>query len=87
MNQKASEINFGPSLKLLGSDMYIPIVPITAVVYTKLKAGRQKDIADIVELLKRGKIDIVAMDRHLGKHAPGQLSKWQQVKRIAVREE
>jgi hypothetical protein len=65
----------------------IPIVPIAALVYMKLKASRQKDLADLVELLKRGKIDIAAIDLHLQKYAPAFVHRWQQVKGIAAREE
>lgn len=65
----------------------IPIIPLTALVYMKLKAGRQKDTADLVELLKRGSVDLEAMDRHLEEYAPEQLRRWQRVKEIAAREE
>jgi hypothetical protein len=65
----------------------VPIVPLPALVYMKLKAGRQKDTADLVELLKRGRVDLEAMDRHLEEYAPEQLRRWQRVKEIAAREE
>ena len=65
----------------------VPIVPLPALVYMKLKAGRQKDIADVVELLKRGEIDLEVIDRHLEEHAPDQLRRWERVKEIAAREE
>ncbi len=65
----------------------IPIVPLTALVYMKLKAGRQKDVADVVELLKRGEIDLDLVDRYLEKHAPHLVKKWQRCKEIAAREE
>jgi hypothetical protein len=65
----------------------IPVVPLTALVYMKLKAGRQKDIADLVELLKRGKIETDVMDRYLAEHAPDQLARWERTKEIAAREE
>lgn len=65
----------------------LPIVPLTALVYTKLKAGRQKDIADLVELLKRGKIEVDSIDRHLDKYAPEQRRKWERTKDIAAQEE
>ncbi len=65
----------------------IPIVPLTALVYMKLKASRQKDVADVVELLKRGEIDIEVVDRYLEKNAPELMRKWQRSKEIAAREE
>jgi hypothetical protein len=52
-----------------------------------LRAGRQKDIADLVELLKRGKIDVSVIDSYLGENAPNQVVKWQRTKEIAAREE
>jgi hypothetical protein len=65
----------------------IPIVPLTALVYMKLKAGRQKDIADLVELLKRGRIEVGAADRYIKEHAPGLARKWDHTKEIAAKEE
>jgi hypothetical protein len=53
----------------------------------KLKAGRQKDTADLVELLKRGRVDLEAMDQYLAEYAPDHLKRWQRVKEIAAREE
>src|SRR4051812_2364188 len=40
----------------------MPVVPLTALVYMKLKASRQKDLADLVELLKRGRIPTAQID-------------------------
>jgi hypothetical protein len=65
----------------------VPIVPLTALVYMKLKAGRQKDNADLVELLKRGRIEIDTIDRYLAKHAPALVQKWQRTKESAASEE
>jgi hypothetical protein len=65
----------------------VPIVSLPALVYMKLKAGRQKDTADLVELLKRGRVDLEEMDRYLEEYAPEQLRRWQKVKEIAAREE
>jgi hypothetical protein len=65
----------------------VPIVALPALVYMKLKAGRQKDIADLVELLKRGSVDLEAMDDYLEEYAPEQIRRWQRVKEIAAREE
>jgi len=65
----------------------LPVVSLSLLVYMKLKAGRQKDIADIVELLKRGRIETDVVDRYLGEHAPNQLRRWDRVKEIAASEE
>ncbi|HBL29110.1 MAG TPA: hypothetical protein DD490_19940 [Acidobacteria bacterium] len=65
----------------------VPIVPLPALVYMKLKAGRQKDTADLVELLKRGEVDLEELDQYLAEYAPEQLRRWQRVKEIAAREE
>jgi len=65
----------------------VPVVPLTALVYMKLKAGRQKDLADLVELLKRGKIDVAAIDHYLQQNAPDFVRKWDVVKETAAKEE
>lgn len=65
----------------------VPVVPLAALVYMKLKAGRQKDLADLVELLKRGRIETAEMDRYLAKHAPSLVRKWEHVKKVAAEEE
>jgi hypothetical protein len=66
---------------------HIPIVPLPALIYMKLKAGRQKDTADVVELLKRGKIDVGVIDRYLEQVAPDYVRKWERAKEIAAKEE
>jgi hypothetical protein len=76
-----------PALENPPKSEEIPIVPLTALVYMKLKASRQKDLADLVELLKRGKIDIQEMDRYLEKQVPALLRQWESVKALAAREE
>ncbi len=48
----------------------IPILPVDALVYMKLKSPRAKDEADVVELLKAG-IDSRAIERYIADHAPG----------------
>jgi len=65
----------------------IPIVPLTALIYMKLKAGRQKDTADLVELLKRGRIEVEEIDRYLKQHASDLVPRWERTKEIAAREE
>jgi hypothetical protein len=65
----------------------VPVVSLPMLVYMKLKAGRQKDIADVVELLKRGRIEIHLVDRYLQEHAPHQIRRWERAKEIAASEE
>jgi hypothetical protein len=65
----------------------VPVVPLPVLVYMKLKAGRQRDLADVVELLKRGRIEIDLVDRYLEANAPGQVRRWERAKEIAAREE
>jgi hypothetical protein len=65
----------------------IPIVPMTTLVFMKLKAGRQRDLADLVELLKRGRVDTDAVDHYLGQHAPAVVRQWDAVKETAAKDE
>jgi len=65
----------------------LPVVPLPMLIYMKLKAGRQKDIADVVELLKRGRIEIQVVDQYLQEHAPHQVRRWERTKEIAASEE
>ena len=46
------------------SDKGLVIAP-PALVYLKLKAGRRKDQADVIELVKRGRLDLHAVRRYL----------------------
>jgi hypothetical protein len=65
----------------------IPIVPLEALIYMKLKAYRQKDIADLVELLKRGRMDADEVSRNLIQVAPDLVRKWDSVRKAAAEEE
>lgn len=47
----------------------IPVAPIEALVYMKLKSPRQKDRVDVIELVKAG-IDVDLVSAWLSKHAP-----------------
>jgi hypothetical protein len=76
-----------PAIENAPESEQIPVVPLTALVYMKLKAGRQRDLADLVELLKRGKIDIPGIDRYLEQRAPVYLQQWARVKELAAKEE
>lgn len=63
----------------------IPIVPLPELVYMKLKAGRQKDVADVVELVKRG-VDLDAVDEYVAAKAPEVGGRWSRAKEVAARE-
>ncbi len=65
----------------------IPIVPMSALVFMKLKAGRQKDLADLVELLKHGKIETDEINQCLAANAHDQVARWEHFKRVAATEE
>jgi hypothetical protein len=65
----------------------VPVVPLTLLCYMKLKAGRQRDVADVVELLKRGRIEIDEVDRYFRERAPHLARRWQRAKEVAAREE
>jgi hypothetical protein len=84
---KDEERQLRPAMEQAPRSEGVPIVPLPALVYMKLKAGRQKDTADLVELLKRGRVDLEEMDQYLAEYAPDQLRRWQRVKEIAAREE
>lgn len=53
----------------------MPVAPVEALVYMKLKSPRLKDAADVVELLRTG-IEAKAILRYLETNAPGLLSKF-----------
>ncbi len=84
---KEEQEQLRPAIETPPESQQIPIVPLTALVYMKLKASRQKDIADLVELLKRGKIDIGVIDRYLEQRAPAYVQRWARVKDLAAKEE
>jgi len=48
----------------------IPILPVEALVYMKLKSPRRKDTADVVELVKAG-VDAAKIADYLSRYAPG----------------
>lgn len=76
-----------PALESPCESEHIPILALTALVYMKLKAGRQKDIADVVELLKRGKMDVQVIDGYLQQQAPDLVHKCERAKEMAAEEE
>jgi hypothetical protein len=86
-SSKEEKEQLRPAVESPAESEQIPIVPLTALVYMKLKASRQKDLADLVELLKRGKIDIGGIDQYLKEHAPTFVPQWSRVKELAAKEE
>lgn len=52
----------------------IPVLPVEALIYMKLKAGRSKDKGDVVELLKAGADPVLLMD-YIVRNAPDLLPK------------
>ncbi len=55
--------------------MQLPVVPIEALIYLKLKSGRLQDLADVVGLVKAG-IDLDRVAGYLTQHAPELTAKW-----------
>jgi hypothetical protein len=84
---KEEKEQLGPAIENPPVSEQIPVVPLATLVYMKLKANRQRDVADLVELLKRGKIDIRAIDTYLQDKAPAFLPRWERVKEAAAEEE
>lgn len=54
----------------------IPILPIEALVYMKLKSPRRKDAADVVELVKAG-IDTAKIANYIASFAPDLTGKFE----------
>jgi len=53
----------------------IPVAPIETLIYLKLKSPRQRDFADVVELVKAG-LDAEAVGRYIAQHAPHLAQRW-----------
>jgi hypothetical protein len=47
----------------------IPILPVEALVYMKLKSPRRKDTVDVIELVKAG-VDTAKIADYLTRYAP-----------------
>jgi hypothetical protein len=61
----------------------IPAISRQALVYMKLVAGRLKDQADVVELIKRGKIDRKKVGAFLNKHRPDLVEEFESLEDLA----
>jgi len=72
--------------KILPEPDEVPVVPAEVVVYMKLIAGRQKDKADVVELVKAG-IDLDDARGFVREHRPDLLTKFEKLVKAAKEEE
>lgn len=57
----------------------IPIAPIEALIYLKLKSPRRKDSADIIELISAGAVDNDFMTGYLEENAPDLTKKYKEL--------
>lgn len=64
----------------------IPVAPVEVLIYLKLKSPRQKDAADIVELLKAG-VDEGVVNAYLLAYAPSLLGRFRRFVILAAGEE
>lgn len=64
----------------------VPVAPIEAIVYLKLKSPRRKDAADVVELVKAG-ARVPEIRRYLSKVAPDLVAPFDALVRDAEAEE
>ena len=63
----------------------IPVAPLEAILYMKLKSRRQKDAVDVLELLKTG-IDAAPARKYLQQHAPELVSKFDAIVERSIQE-
>lgn len=89
------EVN-GVAIDTLSDDMFdeddvvdidIPIVSPELLIYLKLKAHRQRDKNDIVELLRGGGVDEDDVREYLRAEAPDMLDRFEALAEIAEEEE
>ena len=66
---------------------YLQVVSMPTLIHLKLKANRQKDIADVIELLKAGSVDIESVEQYFKQYVPRLNMRWECVKRQARTEE
>jgi hypothetical protein len=64
----------------------IVVAPVEVLVYLKLRSSRQKDLADVVELVKVG-IDAQACRAYLQRHAPDLIGRLDRAVLLAAAEE
>jgi len=63
----------------------LPVIPVEALLYMKLKAGRTQDVADVVALMKSG-IDVAGCRRWLQSNAPRFVTRFDQLEQVALAE-
>lgn len=73
------------SVPVVPTDGEVPVAPVEALVYLKLKSPRMKDASDVVELLKAG-VDRASCRRWLGSNAPALFARFEELVAQAERE-
>lgn len=63
----------------------VPVLGAPALVFMKLVSGRQKDAADVVELIKAG-LKTAAVRRYLEEHAPERRATFEKLVQLAAAE-
>lgn len=63
----------------------IPVLPLSTLVYLKLRVSRKKDVADITELVKRG-LDVDATREYIQRYGADLLSKFDRIVHEAAEE-
>lgn len=64
----------------------LPVIPVEALVYLKLKSPRDKDRTDVIEMIKAG-IDSKAVAEWMSHYAPAMVAKFQAAFKKAAEEE
>jgi len=84
-----SPLSLGPQMDAVLDDPPtsegLAIVPIEALVYMKLIAGRRRDLVDIVELIKAG-VDPKPLRAYLAKFAPERVVQFERLAEEALAE-
>lgn len=65
----------------------VVVAPPDLLIWMKLHAGRMKDLASVVEMLKAGTVDAAAVEDFLGEAADGTLVKFRRCRALARVEE
>lgn len=71
---------------LAGATAQVPVAPLDALVYLKLRSPRRRDHADVLELIKQG-IDAAVCRRYLEAHAPDLVDRFDELVLESEREE
>jgi hypothetical protein len=62
----------------------LPIVSLNMLIYMKLRANRPKDLADLVELLKAGAVELQEADAFVVAKCPQFLARWRHAKDLST---